>query len=465
MAEKFDLVVIGSGPGGYVAAIRASQLGLKTAVVERDRVGGICLNWGCIPTKALLHSASLYSEIQRASDFGIDIQESSVNFANMVKHSRKVADQLSKGVEYLFRKNKITSINGMGTLLAKNKVEVTDEKGVGKTLDSKYILIATGARARSIPGIELDGKTIISSKEAMVLDKQPKSLIIIGAGAIGVEFAWFYASIGTKITLIEMMPQILPLEDPEAAQVVTRSFKKLGIDVLTNARVEKIDKSKTGVTVSVEAREKRHELKAGKALLAIGVQGNVENLNLDGVGVKHEKGMVSANKTTFQTNIDSIYAIGDVIGPPWLAHVASAEGVAAVEHMAGEKPESIDYDNIPACTYCQPQVASMGMTEELARKAGYEVKVGKFPFRANGKSLAMGHTDGFAKLIFDAQYGELLGVHIVGSEATEMLAELGVAKTLETTADEIFKTIHAHPTVSEVIKEAAEDAYDRVIHI
>ncbi len=465
MAEKFDLVVIGSGPGGYVAAIRASQLGLKTAVVERDRVGGICLNWGCIPTKALLHSASLYSEIQRASDFGIDIQESAVNFTNMVKHSRKVADQLSKGVEYLFRKNKITSIKGMGTLLAQNKIKVTDEKGIHKTLDSKYTLIATGARARSIPGIELDGKTIISSKEAMVLDKQPKSLIIIGAGAIGVEFAWFYASIGTKVTLIEMMPQILPLEDPEAAQVVTRSFKKLGIDVLTNAGVEKIDKSKTGVTVAVEAGEKRHELKAEKALLAIGVQGNVENLNLDGVGVKHEKGMISVNKATFQTNIDSIYAIGDVIGAPWLAHVASAEGVAAVEHMAGEKPESIDYDNIPACTYCQPQVASMGMTEELARKAGFEVKVGKFPFRANGKSLAMGHTDGFAKLIFDARYGELLGVHIVGSEATEMLAELGVAKTLETTADEIFKTIHAHPTVSEVIKEAAEDAYDRVIHI
>ncbi|MBD3385883.1 dihydrolipoyl dehydrogenase [candidate division KSB1 bacterium] len=465
MAEKFDLVVIGSGPGGYVAAIRASQLGLKTAVVERDRVGGICLNWGCIPTKALLHSASLYSEIQRASDFGIDVQESAVNFANMVKHSRKVADQLSKGVEYLFRKNKITSIKGLGTLLAKNKVEVTDEKGARKTLDSKYILIATGARARSIPGIELDGKTIISSKEAMVLDNQPKSLVIIGAGAIGVEFAYFYASIGTRITLIEMMPQILPLEDSEAAQVVTRSFKKRGIDVLTNARVEKIDKRKTGVQVSVEAKGKHHELEAEKALLAIGVQGNVENLNLDGVGVKHEKGMISANKATFQTNIGAIYAIGDVIGPPWLAHVASAEGVAAVEHMAGEKPESIDYDNIPACTYCQPQVASMGMTEELARKAGYEVKVGKFPFRANGKSLAMGHTDGFAKLIFDARYGELLGVHIVGSEATEMLAELGVAKTLETTADEIFKTIHAHPTVSEVIKEAAEDAYDRVIHI
>ncbi len=465
MANNYDLVVIGSGPGGYVAAIRASQLGLKTAVVEKENVGGVCLNWGCIPTKALLYSASLYSDIQHASDFGIDVHKAAVNFSNMIKHSRKVANQLSKGVEYLFRKNKITQINGIGSLLAKNKVTVSDKTGTKHTLNAKKILIASGARPRSIPGIEFDANRIISSKEALSLEKQPESLTIIGAGAIGVEFAYFYAAIGTRVTLVEMMPQILPLEDPEVVQVVGRAFKKLGINMLTNAKVEAVNMREHGVQVVVQEKENKHQIETDKALVAIGVQGNVENLNLDGVGVKHEKNMISVDKVAFQTSIPGIYAIGDVIGPPWLAHVASAEGIAAAEHMAGQTPESIDYDQIPACTYCRPQVASMGLTEEQARKAGYEIKVGKFPFRANGKSLAMGHTDGFAKLIFDAEYGELLGARIVGSEATEMLAELGVAKTLETTADEIFGTVHAHPTVSEVIKEAAEDAYNRVIHI
>lgn len=465
MSEQYDLVIIGSGPGGYVAAIRAGQLGLKTAVVERAEIGGVCLNWGCIPTKALLHSAGLLQEMKESKKFGIIAPEVSVDFAAMVKNSRMVANRLSKGVEFLFKKNKVTTIRGNGKILAKGKVEVTAEDKSKKVVEAKNIIVATGARPRAIPGIEFDGKKIISSKEALVLPDLPKSMVIIGAGAIGVEFAYFYSTLGTKVTLVEMLPHILPIEDKEVVDVVAKSFKRAGIDILTDTKVDKVSKNDKTVQVSVSSKDGKKDLTAEMALVAIGVQGNIENIGLESVGIKIDRGFIQVDKQTFRTNVSGIYAIGDIIGPPWLAHVASAEGIAAVEAIAGKHYVPVDYDNIPGCTYCQPQVASLGLTEEKAREKGYDIKVGKFPFLASGKSLAMGHSEGFAKLIFDAKYGELLGAHIVGAEATELLAELGVAKTLETTADEIFNTIHAHPTLSEVIKEAAEDAYGMAIHI
>jgi len=465
MADKFDVMIIGSGPGGYVAAIRAAQLGLKTACVERAELGGICLNWGCIPTKALLHSATLYNEMKNSERFGVKAEKIDIDFAGIVKHSRVTSTRLSKGVDYLFRKNGVTKIIGTGKIAGERRVEVTREDGKKEIYETKNIIIATGARPRSIPGIEFDGEKVITSKEAMVLAEQPKSLVIIGAGAIGVEFAYFYQSIGTKVTLVEMMPTILPVEDEEVVDVVAKSFKKMGISILTETRVDGIEKTETGVRVKVNTNGEEKALDGDIALVAIGVQGNIENIGLEEVGIKTEKSFIVVDKKNYQTNVDGIFAIGDIIGPPWLAHVASAEGIAVVEGIAGVAHHGVDYDNIPGCTYCQPQVASVGLTEKQAREAGYEIRVGRFPFRANGKSLAMGHSDGFAKLIFDAKYGELLGAHIVGAEATELLAELGVAKTLETTADELMGTIHAHPTLSEVIKEAAEDAYDRAIHI
>ena len=465
MSEIFDVIIIGSGPGGYVAAIRAAQLGLKTACVERSELGGICLNWGCIPTKALLHSATLYNEMKNANRFGINASDIKIDFPTIIKHSRTTSARLSKGVEFLFRKNKITRLTGTGKLVARGKVEVTGEDGKGIVYEAKNIIIATGARPRSIPGLDFDGEKIISSKEAMVLKQPPKSLVIIGAGAIGVEFAYFYQSIGTKVTLVEMLPTILPVEDEEVVEVVAKSFKKMGISILTETRVEKIDKQKDGVKVTVTSKDGSKEIDGDMALVAIGVQGNVEGIGLETLGVKTEKSFIPVDKNTYQTNVEGVYAIGDIIGPPWLAHVASAEGIACVEGIAGHEHAPVDYTNVPGCTYCQPQVASIGMTEKQAIEAGHKIKVGRFPFRANGKSLAMGHSDGFAKLIFDEKYGELLGAHLVGSEATELLAELGVAKTLETTADEIMQTIHAHPTLSEVIKEASEDAYGRAIHI
>lgn len=465
MADKYDLCIIGSGPGGYVAAIRAAQLGLKTVVVEKAELGGICLNWGCIPTKALLHSATLVNQIKKASDFGITVSGINIEFAKVIKHSRTVADTLSKGIEFLFRKNKIQTIFGHGRLLSAGEVEIQAQDGSKKTLEAKNILLATGARARSLPGVEFDGKKIISSREAMVLEKVPARMIIIGAGAIGVEFAYFYTIMGSKVTLVEMLPHILPLEDAEIAQVVERAFKKMGMEILTATKVETLEKTNDGVRVQASSAKGSHALEGDVALVAIGVQGNIEDLGLETVGVKTEKSFITVDKKTYRTNIPGIYAIGDVIGAPWLAHVASAEGIAAVEAIAGHNPVPVDYDHVPACTYSQPQVASMGLTEEKAKSLGMDLKIGRFPFRANGKSLAMGEREGLVKLIFDAKYGELVGAHIVGSDASELLAELGVAKTLETTADEIMHTIHAHPTLSEAIKEAAEDAYGRAIHI
>lgn len=464
MAEKsFDVAIIGGGPGGYVAAIRAAQLGLKTVVVERDQLGGICLNWGCIPTKALLKNAEIYHGLRHAGEWGFSFENLKVDFTKVMKRSRDVANKLSKGVEYLFRKNKVEYISGSGKLAGSGVVEVAKD---GKPLDrisAKHVIIATGARPRSIPGVAIDGKRVISYFEAMVLPAIPRSMVIIGAGAIGVEFAYFYNAFGTKITLIEMMPSILPVEDRELTNILASNFRKSGIEIYTEAKVESVLTSNE-VIVSVSTKEGKRETKGDFALMAVGVQGNVENLGLEGLGVRVEKGYVKVDEY-YRTNVRGVYAIGDVIGPPWLAHVASAEGITCVEAIAGTNPPKIDYDNIPGCTYCQPQVASIGLTEEKVKEKGIQVRIGRFPFRASGKALGIGETEGLVKLIFDAKYGALVGAHILGSEATEMIAELGVAKTLETTAEQIIKTIHAHPTLSEAVMEAAADAYGQAINI
>ena len=464
MAEKsYDVAIIGGGPGGYVAAIRAAQLGLKTIVVERDRLGGICLNWGCIPTKALLKNAEMYQRLQRAGEWGFSFENLKVDFGKVIKRSRDVANRLSKGVEYLFRKNKVEHISGSGKLAGKGVVEISrDGKSIDK-ISGKHIIVATGARPRSIPGIAIDGKKVISYFEAMVPSDIPKSMVIIGAGAIGVEFAYFYNAFGTKATLIEMMPNILPVEDKELTDILTSVFKNSGMEIYTEAKVASVQTSKE-VVVSVSTKEGKKEIKGDTALMAVGVCGNVENLGLEELGVKVEKGYIKSDEY-YRTSVRGIYAIGDVIGPPWLAHVASAEGISCVEAIVGTNPPTIDYDNIPACTYCQPQVASIGLTEEKAKQKGLQVKIGRFPFRASGKALGIGETEGLVKLIFDARYGGLLGAHILGSEATEMIAELGIAKTLETTAEQIIKTVHAHPTLSEAVMEAAANACGQSINI
>ncbi len=464
MAEKsYDVAIIGGGPGGYVAAIRAAQLGLKTVVVERDRLGGICLNWGCIPTKALLKNAEMYQRLQRAGEWGFSFENLKVDFGKVIKRSRDVANRLSKGVEYLFRKNKVEHISGSGKLAGKGVVEISrDGKSIDK-ISGKHIIVATGARPRSIPGIAIDGKKVISYFEAMVPSDIPKSMVIIGAGAIGVEFAYFYNAFGTKATLIEMMPNILPVEDKELTDILTSVFKNSGMEIYTEAKVASVQTSKE-VVVSVSTKEGKKEIKADTALMAVGVCGNVENLGLEEFGVKVEKGYIKTDEY-YQTSVRGIYAIGDVIGPPWLAHVASAEGICCVEAIVGTNPPTIDYDNIPACTYCQPQVASIGLTEEKAKQKGLQVKIGRFPFRASGKALGIGETEGLVKLIFDAKYRGLIGAHILGSEATEMIAELGIAKTLETTAEQIIKTVHAHPTLSEAVMEAAANACGQSINI
>lgn len=461
--RQFDVAVIGGGPGGYVAAIRASQLGLKTAVIERDKLGGICLNWGCIPTKALLKNAELYDHFKHAEDFGISYSNLKFDFAKIIKRSRDVAAINSRGIEYLLKKNKVEHISGFGKLAGKGKIEVSKGGKPVETVSAKHIIIATGARARSIPNVILDGKQVITSTEAMNLPKLPKSMVIIGAGAIGVEFAYFYNAFGTKVTLIEMMPNILPVEDKEISKLLESNFKKSGVEILTEAKVDSVTTSKE-VKVLVSTKEGKKEFKAEIALVATGVQGNVENLGLEQVGVKLEKGWIQVDEFS-RTGVEGIYAIGDVAGPPWLAHVASREGVVCVENIAGKKPQPIDWDTIPGCTYCQPQVASIGMTEERALAEGYQLKVGRFPFSASGKARAINDTVGMVKLIFDAKYGELLGAHILGSDATEMIHELTLAKSLEAVGSSVFGTIHAHPTLSEAIMEAAENAYGHSIHI
>jgi dihydrolipoamide dehydrogenase len=465
--NAFDLIVIGSGPGGYTAAVRASQLGMKTALTERDRLGGICLNWGCIPTKALLKNAEMLNLFRRSEEFGISHDNLRFDFSKIIQRSRGVADKSEKGVAFLMKKNNVATFTGSGKLAGKGVVEIYDaSQKLNETISASRILLATGARARALPGIAFDGRRVISSTEAMILKEVPKSLLIIGAGAIGVEFAYFYNALGTKVTLVEMMPRILPIEDQEVADLLARSFKKSGIQILTESKVSSLNVADEGVEAAIQnAKGESSALKAELALMAVGVTGNVENLGLEQMGVKVEKGQVPVDGN-FQTNVPGVYAIGDLIGPPWLAHVASAEAISAVEGMAGLKERmKVDYDNIPGCTYCQPQVASIGLTEQKAREKGHELKIGKFPFSASGKGRAIGETEGLVKLIFDAKYGELLGAHILGSEATEMIAELGIAKNLEATCEEILKTVHAHPTLSEAVMEAAASAAGKAINI
>ena len=464
MAEKqFDVTVIGGGPGGYVAAIRAAQLGMKVGLVERDRLGGICLNWGCIPSKALLKSAELYNSFKKAGEFGFSFTDLKFDFTKIIKRSRDVADRVSKGVEYLMKKNKIEVISGTAKLTGKNSIEVSKDGKVVDTIKTKFTLLATGGRPRSIPGVTIDRKKILTSAEAMTLPELPKSLLVIGGGAIGIEFAYFYNSLGTKVTVVEMLPSILPKEDKEITKLLESSLKKQGIEILTSAKVESVFVG-NDVTVKVSTKDGMQELKGDVALMAVGVQGNVENLGLESLGMKVDRGAIIVDKFG-KTNVEGIYAIGDVSGAPWLAHAASHQGIVAVEHLAGKSMHGFDRTNIPSCTYCQPQVASVGMTEEVAISAGRKIKVGRYPFRPLGKAMAIGESEGIVKLIFDEKYGELLGAHIIGSEATELIAELVLARALETTNEELFRTMHAHPTLSEAIMEAAGDAFGQAINI
>jgi dihydrolipoamide dehydrogenase len=459
----YDLIVIGSGPGGYVAAIRASQLGMKVAIVERTELGGICLNWGCIPTKALLKSAQVFEYLKHAQDYGIKVNGGEADFAAVVKRSRNVAEGMSKGVQFLMRKNKIEVIKGFGKLKAGKKVEVT-EAGKATVYEAKNIIVAVGARSRELPNLKLDGKKIIGYREAMVLPAMPKSMVIVGSGAIGSEFAYFYATMGSKVTLVEMLPNIVPVEDEEVSKQLSRSFAKLGIDVRTEASVESVDIKGSGCKVKIKDAKGESVVDCDVVLSAVGIASNLENIGLEDMGVITEKGKIVVN-AYYQTNIPGIHAIGDCVGGQALAHVASAEGIICVEKMAGQNPEPLNYNNIPGCTYCQPEIASVGYTEKAAKAAGYEIKVGKFPFSASGKASAVGAKDGFVKVIFDAKYGEFLGAHMIGYNVTELIAEVVVARKLETTGHEIIKSVHPHPTMSEAIMEAAAAAYGEVIHL
>lgn len=465
--SKYDLAILGGGPGGYVAAIRAGQLGLKTVVIDKDNLGGICLNWGCIPTKSLLKNAEIYDTLSNHSgDFGISFKELSIDFSKVIKRSRDISEKISKNVEMLVKKNKVDRIRGFGKLSSKNTIDILDNDGKKtSTIEADKIIIATGARPRNVPSIPVDRKDIITSSEAMNLPEMPSSLIVVGAGAIGIEFAYFYSVLGTKVTIIEMLDRILPVEDREVSETLAKSFKKRGVEIHTGAVVESAKPGKDGVTVTITKDGKKIEMKADKVLSAIGVTGNIEGIGLEELGIEIFKNHIKVDKKDYSTNVAGVYAIGDVIGPPWLAHVASAEGLHCVETIKGLHSTPVDYGNIPGCTYCQPQVASIGLTEEQAKEKGYKLKIGKFPFMASGKAFAIGERDGFVKLIFDEEYGELLGAHIVGSEATEMIAELAIARTLEATYETIIKTVHAHPTLSESVMEAAAMAYGEAIHI
>ena len=461
----YDVLVIGSGPGGYVAAIRASQLGLKTAVVEKESVGGICLNWGCIPTKSLMKSAQVFEYAKQAVDYGVVVKgEVKADFLAMVKRSRDVADGMSKGVNYLLNKNKVKSIVGFGKLAGKNTVEVTDDSGKKKNYTAKHIIVATGARSRELPNLPIDGKKIIGYREALNLAKQPGSMVVVGSGAIGSEFAYFYQSIGTKVTLVEFMPTLVPNEDEEVAKQLERSFKKMKMAVMTASTVEKVDTSGAKCKVTIKTKKGEETVDADIVLSAVGITSNLESIGLEEMGVKTEKGKIIVDDF-YRTNVEGVYAIGDIVHGPALAHVASAEGIACVEKIAGKNPAPIDYNNIPACTYTGPEIASVGFTEAKAKEAGYELKVGKFPYSASGKANAAGQRDGFVKLIFDAKYGELLGAHLIGENVTEIIAELVVARKLEITGHELIKSIHPHPTMSEAVMEAAAAAYGEVIHI
>jgi len=465
----YDVVVIGSGPGGYVAAIRAAQLGFKTAIIEKESLGGICLNWGCIPTKALLKSAQVFEYIKHSKDFGID-GSGTPNFEAVIKRSRGVADKMSKGVQFLMKKNKIDVIMGFGKLVAKGKIEVTGNDNQKQTVEAKHIIIATGGRSRELPSMKIDGKKIIGYREAMILPQQPKSMIVVGSGAIGVEFGYFYNSLGTKVTIVEFLPRAVPVEDEEISKELERNFKKQGIAIMTSSEVTAVDISGNGVKATVKTPNGNETLEADVLLSAVGVAANIEGIGLETLGIKTEKGKVMVDKF-YQTNVPGFYAIGDCAPGQALAHVASKEGIICVENIAfnekkyNHKPEPIDYNNVPGCTYCTPEIASVGYTEKQAKDAGYEVKVGKFPLSASGKASAAGHTEGFIKVIFDAKYGEWLGTHMIGYNVTEMIAETVVARKLETTHHEVLNSIHPHPTISESIKDAIEVAYGEAIHL
>jgi dihydrolipoamide dehydrogenase len=466
---SYDVVVLGSGPGGYVAAIRASQLGLKTAIIEKESLGGICLNWGCIPTKALLKSAQVNEYIKHAKDFGIEAS-GSPNFDAIIKRSRGVADKMSKGVQFLMRKNKIDVIMGFGKLIAKGKLEVTDKDGKKQTVEAKHIIIATGGRSRELPSMKIDGKKIIGYREAMILPQMPKSMIVVGSGAIGVEFAYFYNSMGTKVTVVEFLPRIVPVEDEDISKELEKQYKKQGIDVLTSSEVTSVDTSGDGVIAKVKTANGEITLQADILLSAVGVASNIEGIGLETLAIKTDKNRIVVDKYG-QTNFPGIYAIGDCSPGQALAHVASKEGIVCAESIAynenkyHHQPEPIDYNNIPGCTYCVPEIASVGYTEKQAKEAGYEVKVGKFPLSASGKASAAGHLEGFIKVIFDAKYGEWLGTHMIGYNVTEMIAETVTARKLETTYHEVLNAIHPHPTISESIKDAIEVAYGEAIHL
>ncbi len=462
--SSFDVLVLGSGPGGYVTAIRASQLGFKTAIVEKESLGGVCLNWGCIPTKALLKSAQVFEYLKHAGDYGLTVEGADKDFGAVVKRSRNVADGMSKGVQFLMKKNKIEVLKGFGTLKPGKKVSVKDADGKETTYEASHIIIATGARSRELPSLPQDGKKIIGYREAMTLEKQPKKMIVVGSGAIGIEFAYFYNAMGTEVTVVEFLPNIVPVEDEEVSKQLERSFKKAGVKVMTSSEVTKVDTSGDGVKATVKTSKGEQTLEADIVLSAVGIKTNIENIGLEDVGIATDRDKVMVNDY-YQTNIPGYYAIGDVTPGPALAHVASAEGILCVEKIAGMHVEPLDYGNIPGCTYCMPEVASVGMTEAQAREAGYDVKVGKFPFSASGKAKASGNPDGFVKVIFDAKYGEWLGCHMIGAGVTDMIAEAVVGRKLETTGHEILKAVHPHPTMSEAVMEAVADAYDEVIHL
>ena len=460
----YDVIVLGSGPGGYPAAIRASQLGKKVAIVERESLGGVCLNWGCIPTKALLKSAQVYEYAKHAATYGINVENPTANFGGVITRSRGVADKMSKGIQFLMKKNKIDVIMGNGILIAATKLEVTAADGTTQIVEAKNIIIATGGRARELPSMPIDGKKIVGYREAMVLPEQPKSMIVCGSGAIGSEFAYFYNSMGTKVTMVEFMPRLVPVEDDDISKELEKNFKKQGMTIMTSAEITKVDTSGEGVKATVKTATGEEVLEADILLSAVGVVANIENLGLEALGIKTEKGKITVDANG-QTNVPGIYAIGDCTPGQALAHVASKEGINAAEHLSGHHPEPMDYNNIPGCTYCSPEIASVGYTEKAAKDAGYELKVGKFPFVASGKAVAGGATEGFVKVIYDARYGEFLGCHIIGAGVTDMIAEAVVARKLETTAHEILNAVHPHPTMSEALKEATAVAYGEATDI
>ena len=461
---KYDVIIIGSGPGGYVTAIRASQLGFKVAVVEKENLGGICLNWGCIPTKALLKSAQVYEYLKHVDDYGLKAEAIDKDFSAVIKRSRNVAEGMSKGVQFLMKKNKIDVIDGFGKIKTGKKVDVTDNAGNVTEYSADHIIIATGARSRELPNLPQDGKKVIGYRQAMTLPKQPKKMIVVGSGAIGVEFAQFYHSMGTEVTIVEFLPNLVPIEDIDVSKQFERSFKKSKIKVMTNSSVESVDTSGKGVKAVVNTKKGEVILEADIILSAVGIKSNIENIGLEDVGIVTDRDKILVNDF-YQTNIPGYYAIGDVVPGPALAHVASAEGITCVEQIAGLHTETIDYGNIPGCTYATPEIASVGLTAAQAKEQGYELKVGKFPFSASGKAKAAGTPDGFVKVIFDAKYGEWLGCHMIGAGVTDMIAEAVLGRKLETTGHDVLKTIHPHPTMSEAVMEAVADAYDEVIHL